>query len=265
MSVWIRIEDLQESNIDDLINVCSSKRVNDPLHQKGMNLKRQWLLKMLRQHGSCAKIGYLNERPIAQILFHPEKAEVAKPFRRKDVLILDCIYNPTTEAQKLGIGTRLLKSAIQDARRRRSCLGNKPCKFITAKAFSTGELLPLPDFYKKNGFLPTPEGEQLYIPIEGGYEPNPPVGEYEPLPEDTDKAIVFYGPVCQFSYQFARRTEAIIREALPDIDVELINEWEQPGEAIKRKNSSLIVNARVIHTFLMETEKFKQEIRQAMG
>jgi hypothetical protein len=83
------------------------------------------------------------------------------------------------------------------------------------------------------------------------------------LPED--KAIVFYGPVCQFSYQFARRTEAIIKEALPDIDVELTNEWEQPGEAIERKNSSLIVNARVIHTFFMETEKFKQEIGQAMG
>jgi hypothetical protein len=142
-----------------------------------------------------------------------------------------------------------LKNTIQDVKQRKSCLGNRPCRFIIAKAFNTGEFLPLPDFYGKNNFLPTPDQTQAYLPIEGNYEPNPPLGEYEPLAQDRNRAIVFYGPVCQFSYQFARRTEEIIAEVVPEIDVQLVNEWERPVEAIRRKNSSLIINARVMHTF----------------
>jgi len=261
----IRIENLKESNMDDLINVCSSKRLDDPAHQQGISLKRQWLQEMLAKYGTCAKIAYYNEKPVAQILYHPEEADRARPFRRKDVLVLDCIYNPTAEAQKRGIGTRLLKSTIQDAKQRKTCLGNKPCKFIIARAFNTGEFLPMPDFYKKNGFLPTTDENQLHLPIEGEYEPISPLGEYEPLPEDRNRATVLYGPTCQYSFQFAKRMETAIREVAPSIRVELINEWEKPEESKKRKNCGLVVNAKPIHTFFMETEKFKQEIRQAMS
>ncbi len=260
-----RIENLQESNIEDLIYVCSSKKLNDPIHQQGIKLKRRWLHKMLEKYGSCAKIAYYNEKPVAQILYYPEEADITKAFRRENVLVINCIYNPTAEAQKLGIGTRLLNSVIEDARQRKTCIGDKPCKFISAKAFNTGELLPLPKFYKRKGFLPTPEENLLYLPIEGSYEPATSVGEYEPLPEDKNKAVIFYGPICQFSHQFAKRIEEIIKEVVPNIGIEMINEWEKPEEAIKRKNWWLIVNAKPIQTFFMETEKFKEEIKQAVS
>jgi hypothetical protein len=259
----IRIENLQESNIDDLIYVCSSKRLSDPIHRQGVELKKNWLRKMLTEYGSCAKIACYKDKPTAQILFYPEDADVTKIHKRENVLVINCIYNPTPDAQKLGIGTRLLHSVIHDVKHRRSCLGNKPCKFILAKAFNTGELLPMPEFYKKNGFLPTDEGSMLHLPIDGKYEPTPKV-EYEPLREDRGKAIIFYGPICQFSYPFAKRIEQIIREVLPKIKIEVINEWENPEESIKR-NWWLIVNARPIRTFFMETEKFKEEIRQAIS
>ena len=45
----------------------------------------------------------------------------------------------------------------------------------------------------------------------------------------------------------------------------MINEWEKPEETIKRKNWWLIVNAKPRQTFFMETEKFKEEIRQAVN
>jgi len=261
----IRIENLQESNIEDLIYVCSSKRLNDPIHQQGIKLKRQWLREMLRKYGSFAKIAYHKNKPVAQILYYPEEADITRAFKRKDVIVINCVYNPTAEAQKLGIGTKLLQSVIQDAKQRRTCLGNRPCKFILAKAFNTGELLPLPEFYKKNGFLQTPEGDLLYLLIEGGYEPAPPVGGYEPLPEDRNRAVIFYGPVCQFGYPFAKRIEELIEEVAPRIKIEMINEWEKPEESMKRKNWWLIVNAKPIQTFFMETEKFKEEIRQAVS
>ncbi|MEM3577918.1 MAG: GNAT family N-acetyltransferase [Candidatus Bathyarchaeia archaeon] len=259
----IKIENLQESNIDDLIHVCSSKRLGDPIHKEGVALKKRWLREMLAKHGSCAKIAYHNGKPAAQILYYPEEVDATKPHRRENVLVINCIYNPTPEAQKLGIGTKLLKSVIHDAKNRSTCLGNKPCKFILAKAFNTGEFLQMTEFYRKNGFLQTPEGGAMYLPIEGRYEPTTSIGEYEPLTEDKNKAIIFYTPICQFGYPFAVRIKRLVEEVAPNIKIEMINTWEKPEESIKRKNWWLIVNAKPIRTFFMETEKFKKEIWQA--
>jgi predicted GNAT family acetyltransferase len=261
----IRIENLQESNIEDLIYVCSSKLLTDPIHQQAISFKRRWLHEMLEKYGSCAKIAYYNERPAAQILFYPEEADVTRAFRREGVLVIDCTYNPTSEVQKVGLATKLLRSVIRDVRQRTSCLGNKPCRFIMARAFNTGALLPLSEFYSKNGFLPSEERNSLYFPLEGGYEPAPPVGEYEALPEDRNRAVIFYGPSCQFGYTFAKRAEAMIKEVAPDIKIEMINDWEKPEESIIRRGSWLIVNAKPVRTFFMETDKFKMEIKQALG
>ncbi|MDI6847533.1 MAG: hypothetical protein QMD23_05320, partial [Candidatus Bathyarchaeia archaeon] len=92
MQEKIRIENLQKSNIEDLIYVCSSKRLNDPIHQQGIRLKRRWLREMLEKCGPCAKIANYNEKPVAQILYYPEEADITKAFRRKNVLVIDCIY-----------------------------------------------------------------------------------------------------------------------------------------------------------------------------
>jgi len=265
VSEKIKIENLKDSNIDDLIYVCSSKRLSDPIHQQGIKLKEKWLREMLEKYGSFAKIAYLNDKPVAQILFYPEEADIIKAYKHENVLVIYCIYNPTPEAQKLGIGTKLLQNVIRDAQQRKTCLGNKPCKFILAKAFNTGEFLPMPEFYKKNGFIPTAEGNLFYFPLEGSYEPTKPIGTYEPLVEDRNKAIVFYGPTCQFGYPFAKKIESLIKEVVPSIEIELINEWEKPEESIKRKNWWLIVNAKPIQSFFMNTAKFKEEIKQAVS
>jgi hypothetical protein len=207
-----------------------------------------WLEEMLNKCGACAKIAYYNEKPAAQILYYPETADKTKAYRREGVLALNCIYNPTSEAQRLGIATRLLQEVIQDVKQRKSCLGDKPCRFILAKAFNTGEFLPMPEFYKRKGFIPTPEGNVLYLPIEGKYETVPETA-YTPLEEDKGKAIIFYGQKCQFSYPFAKRIEKTVKETLPYIKIELINEWENPEEFIKRGNWWLVVNAKPIQTF----------------
>ncbi len=187
----MRIENLQDSNIEDAINVCSSKRLADPVHQEGVRLKRLWLKEMLDNFGSCAKIAYYNGKPAAQILYYPEETDKTKAFKREGVLVINCIYNPTPEAQKLGLGRMLLQSMVQDVKHRKSCLGSKPCKFILANAFKTGELLSMPDFHRKYGFIPTGEGSAMYLPIEGEYAPVPKV-KYEPLEEDVGKAIIYF-------------------------------------------------------------------------
>jgi predicted GNAT family acetyltransferase len=265
MKEKVRIENLQESNIDDLIHVCSGKKLTDPVHMRGVELKKHWLREMLEKYGSCAKIAFYGEKPVAQILYYPEEADITKASRRKNVLIIQCVYNPMPEAQKRGIGTQLLRSVIQDAKNRKTPLGLSPCRFMLARAFNTGEFLSLTDFYRKNGFLPTPEENLYCLQMEAGYESAKPVGKYKPLPEDKNKAIIFYSPTCQFSYPFALRTSEIIKEVAPQIEIEFVNEWEKAEEAIKRRNQWLVVNSKPIHTFFMDTDRFKTEIRQALS
>lgn len=262
----IRIEDLEESNIEDLILVCSSGKLSDPIHQQGIKMKRRWLREMLDKYGSCAKIAYYNGKPTAQILYYPEEADVPTSFRRKNVLVINCVYNPTPKAQKRGIGIMLLRNVVDDVKQMRTCLGNKPCDFMLAKAFNTRKFLNLPEFYRKNGFTPTPidEGNLLYLPINGRYKQTQPIRKYKPLPEDRGKAIIFYSPICQFSFQFAKKIEETVRDVAPNIGVEMINKWQNPEEAIKRRNYELIVHTKPIQTFFMETEKFKEELKQAI-
>lgn len=105
----------------------------------------------------------------------------------------------------------------------------------------------MPEFYKRSGFLSTGEGDMLFLPIEGEYEAIPKT-EYEPLEEDKGKAVMLYSPTCQFSYPFAKTIEEMIKKILPEIKIKIVNSWEKPKEAIKRKNWWLLVNAKPIKT-----------------
>lgn len=147
----IRIVDLNESNLDDLIYVCSSTRLEDPIHRKGVEIKKEWLRKMLRDYGPVAKIAYYNDKPVAQILYYPTESDPTSP-KKAGVLFLHCVYNPFPEAQGKGIGTALMQALLADARNGSGCLKGKPCSSIVTHAFDTGEFLPLPQFYKKMNF-----------------------------------------------------------------------------------------------------------------
>jgi predicted GNAT family acetyltransferase len=140
MPKQLRIDNLTESNINDLIYVCSSKKLNDLIHQHGIKLKKKWLRTMLKEHGGVAKIAYLNDKPVAQILYYPEAADPTSPCKRENVLIIMCTYNPNAEARGRGVGTKLLNSLVEDAKKRRTCLGNVPCRFILARSFNTRSL-----------------------------------------------------------------------------------------------------------------------------
>jgi GNAT superfamily N-acetyltransferase len=266
MSPDIKIENLDENNIEKLLFVCSSHRLEDPVHREGMRLKKDWLLEMLKNWGSVAKIAYYRGMPKGQILYFPEEADKTRVIKRRNVVWINCVYNPFPEAQRLGIGRKLVESLITDCKKGEICgLGN--VKFLLAKAFNTGEALSLPEFYRKMGFIQPPGKEPsnaLYLSISGEYEKGPKQEKYEPLPEDKNKAIIFYSPICQFSYPFAVRMRELIQEVAPNLPIKMINEWKNPEEVIKRKSHGLIVNATPIYTFFMAEEQFKNEVKQAL-
>jgi hypothetical protein len=63
---------------------------------------------------------------------------------------------------------------------------------------------------------------------------------------------------------FALRIAGSVGEIALSIVIELINEWENPEESIKRKHCTTIVNAMPIRTVFMEKEKFQREVREAL-
>ncbi len=257
----VGVVDLRDDNLDDVFRVCSYEKLEDPLQQRGIGLKRRWLLEMMDKYGPVTKIAYPNERPVAQILFYPENAIpfIAEP--RRDVVVLHCAYNPFPEAQGKGAITALVKSLVEDCRTGLRCLGGRRCRFITAVPFNTGEGIPLETFYAAKGFKRAPN--EMFVEVSAPYQPRS-VEEYRPLPEDRGRAVTFYNPVCEWSYPFAVRVKELLNEVEPSLPVELIDEWRYPEESIKRGNHGLVVNATAIKSFLAQKDSFRREVEQAL-
>lgn len=258
----VRVADLDEENLDDVFRVCSYNKLDDHLQQQGIELKRRWLLEMLEEHGSCTKIAYLDDRPVAQILYYPEEVApfIANP--RKGVVVLHCAYNPFPEARGKGAGTALLRSLLEDCRRGLQCLGGRPCRFIAAKPFDTGVGIPLDKFYAANGFKQAQQ--EMFLEVSASYKAVETL-EYQPLKEDRGRAVMLYNPMCEWSYPFAVRVREFLKEIDASLPVELIDVWRNPEEYIKRGNQELVVNATPITSFWTQREALRREVEQALG
>ena len=257
----MRIDDLTEENLDDVFRVCSYNRLDDPLQMEGIELKRKRLREIIEEHATCTKIAYLDERPVAQVLYYPERIAPFLAHPREGVVVLHCCYNPFKEAQGKGVGSALLKRLIRECREGLPILGGAPCTFLVAQPFTTGVGVPLGEFYEKNGFK-RGEGE-MYLEITGEYQPKRFTGYY-PLPEDLGRAVMFYDSMCEWGYPFAVRVKEFLRGIEPNLVVKLIDKWREPEEYIRRGGKQLLINAKPIESFWTEKEAFRREVEGAL-
>jgi len=269
----VSIEDVSEENIDDVFKICSGDRAfapnDDSVLGISREIKRRWLLDMLEQYGPCAKITYLDGRPVAQIVFYPEEAipYIADP--RKDVVHLQCIYNPFPEAQRKGVGTTLMKALLDECRSGLSSLGGRPCSFLVTKPFPHEGDLPLGEFYEKYGFRQG--SREMFLEIGGKYVERE-TRDYRPLAEDRGRIIVLYNPACEWGPYLAFKVEEIGHEIDPDLPVETFNIWESP-EAFMRRPLNRVTSGRVIANakllvgslFWTDQNAFRQYLEKALG
>lgn len=260
----VKIVDITPETIRDLFKVCSDPSLRDEALKKGISIKKKWLLDMLRKYGHVAKIGYLNNRPVAQILFYPGEADPAG-YARKDVLVIHCVYNPFSQAQRRGMAKALVKSLINDAKQ-------WGYKFLAVYAFETGEYYSQRAFFVRLGFKLVPGGSpcDLYYPLGGGvlseeaFNPWRDMGEtVMPISEDQGKAFIFYAPTCEYGYVFALKTAETIRSLAPDIEINLVNYWENPAPFLARGKRWLLVNGVPIESSPLDIETFREEVRRA--
>ena len=269
----MKIVDVSEDNVDDVLTICSGGRpiahVGNPVLDKGRALKRQWLLNMIQQHGPCVKIAYLDDQPVGQVLFYPEASVPYLANPRTDVIYLKCIYIAHPPAQRQGIGNALMKTLITECQTGVACLGGRPCQFVVTQPFPHEGELPLTDFYAKYGFQ---HGQhEMFLEINGPYVPMDR-REYRPLPEDRDKVLLTYNQDCEWGYYFARKVEELLHANYPSLPIEIYSSWETPEEYMKRPHlpliaASVIVNAQVNSNpfvFWTDSDAFLRDVDKAL-
>ena len=268
----LRVEDISEENLEDVFKICSWNRsfapMDGPIQEKARELKRQWLLDMLEQHGPCTKIAYLDGNPVAQILFYPEETMPYLHNPRKDVINLKCIFNPYPEGQGRGVGAALLKALTDECHTGLDCLGGRPCRFVVTRLFPHEGDLPLSEFYEKYGFK---QGHQeMFLEIKGEYVPRE-IPEYRLLPEDHGRIILTYNPNCEWGYFFAMTARELLQSIDSDLPIETFNNWDRPEEYKKRPHlpliaGSTIANAQVMNSFIfwIDREAYLRNVEEAL-
>ena len=268
----LRVEDISDENLEDVFKICSWNRAfalnDDPVLERGREIKRRWLLDMLERHGPCAKIAYLDGTPVAQIVFYPEEAIPYIDDPRKDAVHLQCIYNPFPKARRRAVGATLMKDLMDECRSGLSFLGGRPCSFLVTKPFPHEGDLPLDEFYEKFGFRRG--SQEMFLEIVGKYVERE-TRDYRPFAEDRGRIIVIFNPACEWGPYLAFKVEELSHEIDPDLPVETFNIWESP-EAFTMRHLKRVISGHVIaNTMLIEgsvfwadKNAFRQELEKAL-
>jgi len=264
----IEVKDAAPELIEDIIYVCSWKKLDDRVHLQGLALKRKWLADMIEKYGSIAKVAYLDGVPVASIMYYPEYADPCSIAKREGYCYISCIYNNGDDSQRRGIGTKLVKKLLAEMRKKHRWFEGRRCRCIVADAFDTFEHYPMTRFYGEMGFKKYAKekgvfGTAMYFELAGKYEPPAKDDEFIPSKSDVGKAVLFFSPSCQYSFPFALKAAKMVGDVVPGYPIELINRWEKPQEYLRRGRSWLVVNGRPVRSFFNDRERFKAEVAAA--
>ena len=267
MTDEITVRDVREENVDDLCQVCVASCLrDDPDWIRGAADKKKWAAEMFPKWGSFARVAYENGNPAGMIQYRPSPEE--------RVVRIDCIYVPDQSYWGKGIGSRLLRSLMEDVKKTMKWFNNKRPLALVTKTFPGGapEQYTAREFFTRKGFRQTGESpDHLYYPLQPGFA-------YKPIPkkevhyirqdEDKGKVVIISGPdYCPATYPyFLKRMEKYIREIDPAVSIRWIDSSDEPEEVRKRNVSvgDCIVNGRLIRSHVLDKENFQNEAKGAL-
>ena len=267
MTDGIIVKNVREDNVDDLCRLCVASRLrDDPDWIRGAADKKKWAAEMFPKWGSFAKVAYENGNPAGMIQYRPSPEE--------RVVRIDCMYVPAQRYWGKGIGSRLLRSLMEDVKKPMKWFDNRRPLALVTTTFPGGEpeQYTAREFFTRKGFRQIGEDpDHLYYPLQ-------PCFVYKPLPkkevryirqdEDQGKVVLISGPdYCPATYPyFLKRMEKYIREIDPGVSIRWIDSSEEPGEPKKRNVGigACIVNATLIKSYVLAKDNFQKEVKVAL-
>jgi len=162
----IEIRDVTPEKIDDLVGPGCAPRWDNQNHaqtlKEGGLKKKEWVRTALKRFGGCAKVSYLEDKPVGFIEFYPLSIFPLLPKRDKRTVLVTCVLVSDKNLQKKGIGTQLVQALIDDLKHRSlPTFNGEKAEEIAIGSWGCHAGFPesLPRFRKfffKNGFVEDP-------------------------------------------------------------------------------------------------------------
>lgn len=261
----VEMADLSPENVDDALLVCppfSELRDNENV-KIGLRIRKNWLLDLHREIGPCAKIAYLNDKPVGMMQYSPLHNVPYFKTERRDVLYIHCIY-VKRNVRNRGIGSALLRAIINDMRKPNKLFKSGKCRLLATTARERYGFTQI-RYFKSKGFLKTEsniDAGLVYFLLKTGLKKSLDIPYLEPLNVIEENVKIFFSPTCHMCKFMNENIKAKIREVDPTIDIEECNLWVQSQEALHRRITSVATYIRGRPILPMEPQEFWETIRR---
>lgn len=163
----VDIMDINELNLQDIPQPCRGcvywefpqdfeKAKEDPSKKPELELKKKkWFEQAMKEFGTCGKIIYFMDKPIAYAQYAPSARfpnvteYESKPvgILEDGVVFLSCLFIADEELRGKGLASRLLRNVVDELKRR----GFRAIETFARRSEANNPSGPM-EFYIKNGF-----------------------------------------------------------------------------------------------------------------
>lgn len=259
----IKVVDLSDENVDDALLVCPPRLRDDVTVKIGLEIRKKWLLDLYGEIGSCAKIAYLDDKPVGMIQYSPLHRIPYFSTKRRDVLYIHCIY-VKRNVRNRGIGSALLKAIISDMEKPNKLFEWCQCRMLSTSARERYGFTQV-SYFKTKGFIKT-EGNidagLIYPLSKRGLKKSLDIPSSKPVNVQEHGVKIFFNPSCHMCKYMNKNIKAKIREVNPTIEIEECNLWTHSKEAIRRGITSVATYINGKSILPMPPQEFWKAIRR---
>lgn len=246
------------------VSLCclNDKLLQNPLIQKGVELKQKWIKTQLDRFGEIGYVATNNkkEETAGFIQFLPDLT--------KQVLFIQCIFIPDEKYRGKGVGKMLVQRLIEDSKKKKPYFDNNLPNALVTYAFEVPEFYPQDKFFRKMGFISFDSRDPywLYYPLKEKFQLQASDYQFFPQPEDKKRALVLFDTSCPFCVTFTEKYKKLLKTVHKDLEIKLLDGLKEQQEIALRGNVPICsVYGEEVKAFVLEEEKFRAEVKKILN